>query len=124
MRNNNSLNLFVFIPFWVGLSACSAEQTPVPTEEIADTFESELVENGRDIIEAQCAACHATGSTGASPRADAPPLRTVLAQYNSEALADEFREGIHVGHPDMPDFDFGPIGTDAVIAYLQSIQVE
>ena len=27
-----------------------------------------------------------------------------------------------MGHPDMPDFEFGPKGTDEVVAYLKSIQ--
>jgi len=83
-----------------------------------------MIENGREIAEMQCAFCHAVGAEGDSPRTDAPPLRTVLADYDPDALADDFREGIHVGHRDMPDFDFGPIGTDSVLAYLISIQVE
>ncbi|MEL7546961.1 MAG: cytochrome c [Pseudomonadota bacterium] len=104
----------------LSLAACSAD--PASDTVAPDTFESELVASGRDIVDAQCAACHAVGLTGTSPRGDAPPLRLVLARYSADALADEFREGIHVGHPDMPDFDFGPLGTDAVITYLQSIQ--
>ena len=69
-----------------------------------------------------CAACHNIGLSGASPRAYAPPLRSVLTIYNSDSLADDFREHIHVGHPDMPDFDFTVKDTEGLLAYLSSIQ--
>ncbi len=102
------------------LAACGGEpDTAAPS---AETPDADLVADGRDVVEAQCARCHATGVDGDSPRADAPPLRTVLAGYDAGALAQDFREGIHVGHPDMPDFNFGPRGVDAVLAYLVSIQ--
>ena len=124
-----------------GLTACSGEQTPTqtptqqtppqqapaPEETVADPVvsgEAALVENGRDIAEMHCAFCHAIGSEGDSPRADAPPLRTVLADYDPDALAYDFREGLDVGHPDMPDFNLGPKGTDSILAYLVSIQAE
>jgi len=83
---------------------------------------ADMIADGKSIVEMQCAGCHAVDNEGVSPRADAPALSTVLATYDAEALATDFREHIHVGHPDMPDFDFGPLGTDALLAYLQSIQ--
>ena len=106
------------------VTACGAPETPEDAS--IDTFElseAEMLASGREIVETQCASCHAIGEVGQSPREDAPPLRTVLATYAPEALAEDFREQVHVGHPDMPDFDFGPIGTDHVLAYLKSIQV-
>ncbi len=107
----------------LALAGCGSQDDR--TENQPDTFELsqfEMIENGREIVETQCATCHATGTDDESPRPDAPPLRIVLANYAPEALADDFRELVHVGHPDMPDFDFGPIGTDHVLAYLVSIQ--
>ena len=113
-----------------GLAACSPPPETAP-EESAESApvdavydDPAMIENGREIAEMQCAFCHAIGAEGESPRTDAPPLRSVLADYDPDALADDFREGIHVGHKDMPDFDFGPIGTDSVLAYLISIQDE
>ncbi len=106
------------------LSACEPQNNSI--EEETDTFElseTEQIESGREIVEMQCAFCHAVGTDDQSPRMDAPPLRTVLAGYPPDALAEDFREQVHIGHPDMPDFDFGPIGTDHVLAYLISIQV-
>lgn len=107
----------------LGLVSCGAQIDSVGDE--TDSFELseiEMIENGAEIVETQCSFCHAVGVTGQSPRADAPPLRTVLADYPADVLAEDFREQVHVGHPDMPDFNFGPIGTDHVLAYLQSIQ--
>ena len=83
---------------------------------------SNLVKEGRALVSENCLSCHSLSPSIVSPRSDAPALSTVLSAYNSESLTDDFREGIHVGHPDMPDFDFGPKGTDALIAYLKSIQ--
>lgn len=116
-----------------GLTACGGQDS-APEEaaapeagtagERADAADATLIEDGRDIVEAQCTSCHAIGAAEDSPRTDAPPLKTVLADYDPDALAEDFREGIHVGHPDMPDFEFGPIGTDAVLAYLISIRTD
>ncbi|MEQ9317399.1 MAG: cytochrome c [Henriciella sp.] len=105
-----------------GISACSdGDEFEQPPAADTGAIDETLIADGRDIAEAQCASCHAIGLEGDSPRADAPPLRTALADYDPEALAVDFREHIHVGHPDMPDFDFGPTGTDAILAYLVSI---
>lgn len=112
----------------IALVACSplAPETETATGDVdvADVAETEatLMSEGQAIVEQNCAMCHATSTEGVSPRTDAPPLRYVLANYDSEALSDDFREHIHVGHPDMPDFDFGPLGTEAVVTYLRSIQ--
>ena len=107
-----------------GLTACGArEDAESDPSSVLELTQAEMIESGREAVEMQCTACHAMGADDQSPRADAPPLKTVLANYAPEALATDFREHIHVGHPDMPDFDFGPIGTDHVLAYLESIQV-
>ncbi len=87
----------------------------------ATPSQDELVADGRDIAEAQCAACHSVGPYGASPNPEAPPLRHVLSRYNADVLEQELIEGIQVAHP-MPDFQFNPQGVDALIAYLRAIQ--
>ena len=98
------------------LGACAGA---APTEEIADRAAMES--DGRDIAEAQCAACHSVGPYGDSPNTSAPPFRTVLTRYSADVLEEELIAGIQVAHP-MPDFQFNPQGADALIAYLQSIQ--
>lgn len=96
----------------LALSACATEATPDPAALAAD---------GRDIAEAQCAACHSIGAYGESPMAQAPPFRNVLSRYREEVLKEELIEGIRVTHP-MPDFQFNPQSTDALLAYIRSIQ--
>jgi cytochrome c len=84
-------------------------------------LQQEMISDGRDIAEAQCAACHAVGPYGDSPNADAPPLRRVLSRYNADVLEEELIAGIQVAHP-MPEFQFNPQGVDALIAYLRAIR--
>lgn len=97
----------------VSLAACAAPS--------AGPAQGDLAADGRDIAEAECAACHAVGAYGESPRAAAPVFRTVLTRYRAEVLEEELIAGIQVAHP-MPEFQFNPQGADALIAYLQSIQ--
>lgn len=81
-----------------------------------------LVETGRDIAERNCASCHAIGLADASPMPGAPPLRAVLADFDIEALATDFREHVEIGTDIMPEFDFSPLETDALMAYLLTIE--
>jgi mono/diheme cytochrome c family protein len=105
--------LIVAIAALVSLAACASQQEPTPQQALA--------EDGREIAEAQCARCHAVGPIGESPNTQAPPFRTVLANYHSDVLKEELIEGIRVNH-EMPEFQLNPQGVDALIAYLQSIQ--
>lgn len=99
------------------LASCAGAQ---PREEVNVSAEA-LAADGRDIAEAQCAACHAIGAYGESPDPRAPAFRTVLSRYRAEVLEQELINGIRVSHP-MPEFQFNPQGADALIAYLRSIQ--
>jgi mono/diheme cytochrome c family protein len=104
------------------LAACALEpaaQAPVSAN--AGLELEALAADGRDIAEAQCAACHAVGVIGESPNPQAPSFRTIFQRYRADVLEQELIEGIRVSHP-MPEFRFNPQGTDALIAYLQSIQ--
>lgn len=104
------------------LAACvSPSQTPPPA--VQDVSQTQaLVNDGRDIAEAQCAACHAVGTYGVSPNPAAPVFRTLLSRYHADVLEQELIEGIQVAHP-MPEFQFNPQGADALIAFLHSVQV-
>lgn len=101
-----------------------------PAEPAAPVFDVEAlgipmdaasIADGEAIAQTHCAICHAMGQE-ASLRGDAPPLRYVLSLYSPENLAEDFRAGIHVGHEDMPNFVFGDLGMDVLLAYLVSIQ--
>ncbi|MGA9541778.1 MAG: cytochrome c [Methyloceanibacter sp.] len=85
--------------------------------------EKDLTNKGEVIVRENCARCHAVGQTDESPNAEAPPFRVLSQSYPVESLAESLAEGIMSGHPDMPVFVFKPHDVDAIIAYLESIQV-
>lgn len=116
----NIIRAVIFIPV-ISFVACQNVQAPM-IKSPPPTFDLPYAELGADVAKTHCAACHNMSSSGDSPRSDAPPLRTVLREYNPEALADNFREHIHVGHPDMPDFDFTVKETEGLLSYLRMIQ--
>lgn len=83
--------------------------------------DADSIADGRVIAVDTCSNCHGIDKE-ANVRPDAPPLRYVLSIYPPESLAENFRAGIHVGHEDMPDFVFGDLGMDVLLAYLITIQ--
>ena len=80
------------------------------------------VARGREIVQRNCAVCHAVGVRGASHNPEAPPFRELHTRYPVEMLAEALAEGILSGHPAMPQFVFPPRQIDDIIAYLNSIQ--
>ncbi|RIJ25861.1 hypothetical protein D1224_01710 [Henriciella barbarensis] len=84
---------------------------------------NELVGQGEAIAETLCAGCHAIGLTGESQHAQAMPFREISWHYPVEVLAEPFGEGIMVGHPEMPQWQFEPEQIDALLAYLETVQV-
>lgn len=98
------------------LSACAHEAPD------AESTESTLEARGRTIAETYCASCHAIGASGESRNPEAPPLRTLAERYPVTALEEAFAEGVLVGHPMMPEFQFSPDDIDALLAYLGAIQ--
>ena len=91
----------------IGLSTAAAAQ-------------GDLAERGRIIADTYCSECHAIGETGASPNADAPPMRSFKQRWPVESLAEALAEGIMVGHPEMPEIAMTTSEIDAFLAYLES----
>jgi cytochrome c len=81
------------------------------------------LERGRSLVAAHCSRCHAIERTGTSPHRDAPPFRTIGQKYPVDWLGEALGEGLSTGHPDMPEFVFEPQEINAILTYLQSIQV-
>ena len=65
----------------------------------ADNRARELIEQGRAIVDLNCARCHAVGKSGQSPFPNAPPFRALSDKYPIEHLAEALAEGIMSGHP-------------------------
>jgi len=81
-----------------------------------------LVQQGKALVETNCARCHAIGATDMSNHPDAPAFRTLSQRYPVDALAEALAEGISTGHPDMPEFVASPQQIDAILAYIGSLQ--
>lgn len=85
-------------------------------------YSAALVQDGRFIAETQCSGCHAVHPGEASKRPDAPRFPVLFQHYRADVLDEEFIQGVKVGHPDMPNFQFRADGADALVAYIRSIQ--
>lgn len=86
------------------------------------TAPEEDTQRGGELAATYCGSCHATGASGASPAPEAPAFRTLSRNYRVDTLEEALAEGISVGHPAMPQFQFAPDDVDAIVAYMQSIQ--
>ncbi len=80
------------------------------------------LKHGEELLNRNCAACHAVGRNGESANKVAPAFRTLGQRYPIESLEEALGEGIMSGHPDMPEFSFDAGDVGAIIAYLKSIQ--
>lgn len=97
----------------IALSACA-------TQESAPRAEAQ--QRGLEIAQTNCGSCHAVGRSGDSTAPEAPPFRRLSENYRVANLEEALAEGISVGHPAMPQFEFAPEDVDALVAYLQSVQ--
>jgi cytochrome c len=80
-------------------------------------------QRGKALLQRLCSRCHAIGTIGASPHADAPPFRTFGDQkLYDEDFAQRLQTGLFTIHKDMPTFRFGASDAEAVARYLRSIQ--
>lgn len=124
MRKNAAIAILCSAAFLAGCSGgapaseTAAEGWGGTSTRVADR---EVMENGQRIATQQCAVCHAIDRTSQSPRLDAPPLRNVLAVYDTDDLAYRFIEGMKVGHDAMPQFDFDVRAADDLLAFIASI---
>lgn len=77
---------------------------------------------GRALAERLCVRCHAIGPEDNSAFGPAPPFRIIARRYEVSHLAEAFAEGIVVGHPAMPVFEFEPPTIGDLLAYLESLE--
>lgn len=76
----------------------------------------------RRFVEGHCATCHATSPGEPTHHPDAPPFADIAVRYPPSDLEEAFAEGIVVGHPDMPAFEFTRIEVDHLVRYLRSLR--
>lgn len=101
------------------MAASGCATTPAPdTSYVGDPA------NGQRMAQDLCAACHAIGATGDSPRPEAPPLRTVLAGYPADQLAADLQGAKHIAFLRMPQFHLGDNGGADLVAYIGTLENE
>ena len=71
-----------------------------------DNSRSPLKERGRTLAKRMCSQCHAIGKSGQSPHVGAPAFRALDRRVDLDSFMERLREGLTVGHPDMPTFRF------------------
>jgi mono/diheme cytochrome c family protein len=77
---------------------------------------------GRRAARRYCSRCHATGVSGRSPKAQAPPFGRIAERYRAKPVAGTlFIDGTIVRHPGMPQFEIPIVEADALIAYIRSL---
>lgn len=114
----NRVGLFAVLAGILAVLALSLLR-PANAEQKVDQM---TVEAGGQLIAQLCSGCHATRKGQASPHDDAPSLRQISRNYPVDRLEEALAEGMMVGHPDMPVFEFGVAEIDQIIAYLNTIQ--
>jgi cytochrome c len=87
-----------------------------------DVSPTPLEQRGRTLAESMCSQCHAIGKNGESPHAGAPAFRALDRRVDLDSFMERLREGLMVGHPDMPTFRFTREDARAFLLYLRSIQ--
>jgi mono/diheme cytochrome c family protein len=65
-----------------------------------------LEQRGQALAERMCSQCHAIGKRDQSSHTAAPPFRALDQRLEFDSFMDRLREGLMVGHPDMPVFRF------------------
>ena len=88
----------------------------------AENEPSALERHGLALAQRLCSECHAVGRDGQSPNAGAPAFRTLDRRVDLDSFSDRLREGLMVGHPDMPTFRFTREDARGFVLYLRSIQ--
>jgi mono/diheme cytochrome c family protein len=112
------------LAMFLGGFSC-APQPPSPSPARAPASAPTLAQSvaeGRRLAEKYCASCHAIDRAGDSRHATAPAFHTLSERYPVTALEEAFAEGVMVGHPAMPEFNFGEEELDALLDYVQSLQ--
>lgn len=100
----------------IGLSACSGEN------EVSTPEGRDLIAEGRIVAETKCATCHAVDTHSQSTLAAAPPFRTAILDYDTEALGLDFEAHLEDGTDVMPSFTLEADEMTALLAYIQTIE--
>lgn len=105
-------------------AACVSQTRPVEPASSRVEMTAQAAERGQQFAVQACAGCHAVGSAGVSPMAEATPFRVIVHRYPLDQLQQGFAEGLVTSHPAMPAFVFRASEIDDLIAYLETVRAE
>lgn len=94
--------------------ACAGQPRPIGQDA--------SITRGAALAEQNCSSCHAVAGEDESGFPGAPPFRHLSHRYSIWNLEEALGEGIVVGHPAMPPFQFAPDELTDLLAYVESIQ--
>lgn len=115
--------LFLGLALGAALAACARPPVAVaPPPYAAAAAVAPSAQRGHDLVQRDCARCHAIEATGASSLDAAPPFRTLHEAYPPEALEEALAEGILSGHPAMPQFTYSAGEIADIVAWLKSLE--
>jgi tetratricopeptide (TPR) repeat protein len=80
-----------------------------------------LIREGRALVDANCARCHAVGTSGTSPNPKAPEFRNLQQRHPVLALREPLTRGIAAPHDEMPKFALPDGEVDKIITYINSL---
>jgi tetratricopeptide (TPR) repeat protein len=81
----------------------------------------QLIAQGRELAQRNCAWCHAIGKTGESANPRAPAWRDLNKRHPVQALRTPLTRGIARPHDEMPKFKLSDDETDKIVAYINSL---
>jgi mono/diheme cytochrome c family protein len=80
-------------------------------------------EEGQELAQRLCAACHAIGRAERSPIPVAPSFRQMESRVGDlDQLIERFQGGVIAGHPEMPAFILKDQEARALVAYMRSLR--
>ena len=116
------------------MRGCHAQRNPCPAISISltacihsenadtSTLDQALAMAGHRVAQLKCARCHAIEQSGESANPGAPPFRRISNTPALMTSTTNLREGIRIGHVDMPPVRLTPHEIDELSAYLRSLQ--
>ena len=84
--------------------------------------DEQSVRRGKAIAVTRCSYCHSIGTVGRSPRAAAPPFRSLHKQYPVETLEDGTRRRDVDGTSTHAEFRLEPDQVGDFISFLKSLE--
>jgi mono/diheme cytochrome c family protein len=84
------------------LAACASDPDAQQSTLTSPPGSSVVAERGQRVAERDCAGCHATGPSGDSPSAFAPPFRNLRLRYNPISLQRHVSDVVKNGVYSMP----------------------